>query len=181
MYVERFLKKGDRRLRRKLSQERMLEKQRRLFEQYLEEARNNTELINKIPADADQYGSLYRKLEQIYEPVIMELYSESYDAACDIAYIVHPLRDDLYFIFACCFALVLGVIAEISKLLTVAVLGLVLLMIVPVIIDKKLNLRLFSNRKLRLAAESKVVCEHLREQRLENGARLGRKEGVTVN
>jgi len=161
--AERELKRKNRETKWELKRERILEKQRRLFEQYVEEARNNTELIDQIPYNLD--GSLYRELREEYESVerelhVVEMTSGVYYAdTIGICSVLDGVTIIISIIIA--MALLLGLAPK----LVAPFMAIMILIIVPMIGLKRVPR--FSKKRLRLAAESKVVCECIEERQPE--------------
>ena len=161
MYVEKIFRRKNREAERELKwknretkwdlkRERILEKQRRLFEQYVEEARNNTELIDQIPYDLD--GSLYRELREEYESVERELhvvettsgvyYADALStcSVLDVVTIIIPIIIAM--------ALLLGLTPKLAAPFT----AIMILIIVPMIYGLERVPR-FSKKKLRRRAK----------------------------
>lgn len=174
MYVEKFLRREDRKLQRKLRWEKREKKQEELFEQYveetrkvferyIEEARNDPKLINQIPDNPS--WSLYWKLVKEYEKVEEVLYDGlkkpsafSVELAKIVVCSIYP-----------CLALIIGaVVARESLLLWIVLVAIltVIMFALENIIDG-LSPR-FSKKELWLAAESKVVCEYLTKRLKSN-------------
>lgn len=173
MYVEKIFRKKNREVERELKwknretkwwlkREQILEKQRRLFEQYVEEARNNTELIDQIPYDLD--GSLYRELREEYESVERELHVV--ETTSGVHYADALLDEVTIIIIVISIIIAMALLLGLSPKLAAPFIIIMALVIIPMIFDSKKVPR-FSKKQLRLAAESKVVCECLEEHQPE--------------